>query len=70
MKLTELRKTLKSFKWRPKTFTIKSKDSKIYLFFNLKRYEVSENEEGVVLTSRDGREQRAERLFYKHRQLT
>lgn len=70
MKLQALKKELQSFRWRPKAFTIKSKQGGVYLFFNLKRYEVSGVEGDIKLTARDGREHRADRLFYKHRQLT
>jgi len=70
MELKRLRSSLQSFKWKPKTLTIKKEGDKLYLFFQLKRYAVSEKEGKVVLTARDGRERQAERLFYQNRQLT
>jgi len=61
---------LRSLKLKPKTMTTKIEDGKLYLYLSLKRYTVTEKDDKIMLTTREGRAQPANRVFYGNRKLT
>lgn len=60
---------LKSSKWKLNSATVKVISGRLFIFLNLKRYEVTENEGRMMFTSREGRTKPADRLLYKNRVL-